>query len=404
MWYLVVGSGKIANMAAPSIRDIDFTGKRVLVRCDFNVPIENGVITDDRRITEAVPTIGHLLSSGAAVILCSHMGRPKGGPTPEFSLEIVAKALAPLLYKNVELLSDCVGPEVEARCASLQPGEVVLLENVRFHAEEEKNDPAFAKQLASLADFYVNDAFGTAHRAHASTAGVADYLPSAAGFLIEKEIKYLGEAIHDPKRPLIAVMGGSKVHDKIALIDNLLPRVDQLLIGGGMVFTFLKAKGYEVGKSLLDVESIEYAGSLLQEYPEKLLLPTDIVVSSEFKADAGATTVSADAIPSDQMGLDIGPASAQAFRDAILAAGTVIWNGPMGVFEFDLFANGTKMVAKAMADSSAVTIVGGGDSAAAVEKFGYADDMTHVSTGGGASLEFLEGKDLPGIAALGKVK
>ncbi|HLO99144.1 MAG TPA: phosphoglycerate kinase [Fimbriimonas sp.] len=391
-------------MATPSIRDIDLSGKKVLVRCDFNVPIENGAITDDRRITEAVPTIGHLLSSGAAVILCSHMGRPKGGPSPEFSLGIVAKALAPLLYKNVELLPDCVGPEVESRCASLQPGEVVLLENVRFHAEEEKNDPAFAKQMASLADFYVNDAFGTAHRAHASTAGVADYLPSAAGFLIEKEIKYLGEAIHDPKRPLIAVMGGSKVHDKIALIDNLLPKVDQLLIGGGMVFTFLKAKGFEVGKSLLDAESIEYAGSLLQQFPEKLLLPTDVVVSPEFKAEGPATTVSADGIPSDQMGLDIGPDSSQAFREAILAAGTVIWNGPMGVFEFDLFANGTKTVAKAMADSDAVTIVGGGDSAAAVEKFGYADDMTHVSTGGGASLEFLEGKELPGISALGKVK
>lgn len=391
-------------MGAPSIRDVDVSRKKVLVRCDFNVPVENGEITDDRRITEAVPTIAHLLSNGASVILCSHMGRPKGGPTPEFSLAIVAKRLSSLLYKNVDLLPDCVGPEVEVRCKSLQPGEVVLLENVRFHAEEEKNDPVFAKQLAGLADFYVNDAFGTAHRAHASTAGVADYLPSAAGFLIDKEIKYLGEAVHDPKRPLVAVMGGSKVHDKIALIDNLLPKVDQLLIGGGMVFTFLRAKGYEIGKSLLDAESVGYADDLLKEFPTKILLPTDVVVATEFKAESPATKVSADAIPSDQMGLDIGPDSAAAFREAILKAGTVIWNGPMGVFEFDAFANGTKEVAKAMADSNAVTIVGGGDSAAAVEKFGYADDMTHVSTGGGASLEFLEGKELPGIAALGKVK
>lgn len=390
-------------MGAPSIRDVDVSGKRVLVRCDFNVPVENGEITDDRRITEAVPTIAHLLSHGASVILCSHMGRPKGGPSPEFSLAIVAKRLSSLLYKNVDLLADCVGPEVEARCKSLQPGEVVLLENVRFHAEEEKNDAAFAKQLAGLADFYVNDAFGTAHRAHASTAGVADYLPSAAGFLIDKEIKYLGEAVHDPKRPLVAVMGGSKVHDKIALIDNLLPKVDKLLVGGGMVFTFLKAQGHEIGKSLLDAESVEYAGDLLKEFPDKILLPTDVVVASEFKAESPASTVQADKIPADEMGLDIGPTSAQAFREAIVKAGTVIWNGPMGVFEFDAFANGTKEVAKAMADSDAVTIVGGGDSAAAVEKFGYADDMTHVSTGGGASLEFLEGKELPGIAALGKV-
>lgn len=390
-------------MTAPSIRDFDFSGKKVLVRCDFNVPLENGQITDDRRISEAIPTIQFLVEKGAAVILCSHLGRPKGGPAPEFSLKPVATRLSSLLYKEVKLLPDCVGAEVEAACSDLKPGDVVLLENVRFHSEEEKNDPAFAQQLAKLADFYVNDAFGTAHRAHASTAGVADYLPSAAGFLIDKEIEFLGKAVNDPKRPLVAVMGGSKVHDKIALIDNMLPKVDHLLIGGGMVFTFLKAQGKEIGKSLLDAESVEYAAGLLKENPTKIVLPTDVVVAPEFKADAPATTVTTDNIPSDQLGLDIGPDSATAFAKVIAEAGTVIWNGPMGVFEMDAFANGTKAVAKAMADSQALTIVGGGDSAAAVEKFGYADNMSHVSTGGGASLEFLEGKQLPGIAALGKM-
>jgi 3-phosphoglycerate kinase len=389
-------------MTAPSIRDFDFTGKKVLVRCDFNVPLEDGRITDDRRISEAIPTIDYLLKHGAAVILCSHLGRPKGGPTPEFSLKPVANQLSSLLYKNVVLLPDCVGSEVGAACSTLKAGEVVLLENVRFHAEEEKNDPAFAQQLASLADFYVNDAFGTAHRAHASTAGVADYLPSAAGFLIDKEIEFLGKAVNNPKRPLVAVMGGSKVHDKIALIDNMLPKVDRLLIGGGMVFTFLKALGHEIGKSMLDAESVDYAAGLLRDNPTKILLPTDVVVAPEFKPDSPPTTVSVDQIPADQIGLDIGPHSAGMFTSVILEAGTVIWNGPMGVFEMDAFANGTKAVAFAMAESTGLTIVGGGDSAAAVEKFGYADSMSHVSTGGGASLEFLEGKELPGIAALGK--
>ena len=389
-------------MATPSIRDFDFNGKKVLVRCDFNVPLEDGKITDDRRISEAVPTIDYLLKHGAAVILCSHLGRPKGGPSPEFSLKPVANQLSSLLYKNVVLLPDCVGPEVSEGCSSLLAGDVVLLENVRFHTEEEKNDPGFAKQLASLADFYVNDAFGTAHRAHASTAGVADYLPSAAGFLIDKEIEFLGKAVNNPARPLVAVMGGSKVHDKIALIDNMLPKVDRLLIGGGMVFTFLKAQGYEIGKSLLDAESVDYAAGLLRDNPTKILLPTDVVVAAEFKPDSVATTVKVDQMPADQIGLDIGPHSAGMFTSVILEAGTVIWNGPMGVFEMDAYANGTKSVAFAMAESTGLTIVGGGDSAAAVEKFGYADSMSHVSTGGGASLEFLEGKELPGIAALGK--
>jgi 3-phosphoglycerate kinase len=390
-------------MATPSIRDFDFSGKKVLVRCDFNVPLEDGKITDDRRISEAVPTIDYLLKHGAAVILCSHLGRPKGGPASEFSLKPVANQLSSLLYKNVVLLPDCVGPEVTEACSKLVDGDVVLLENVRFHAEEEMNDPAFAKELASLADFYVNDAFGTAHRAHASTAGVANYLPSAAGFLIDKEIEFLGKAVNLPARPLVAVMGGSKVHDKIALIDNMLPKVDRLLIGGGMVYTFLKAQGFEIGKSLLDAESVEYAAGLLRDHPTKIMLPTDVVVAAEFKPDSVATIVNVDQMPADQIGLDIGPHSAGLFTTVILEAGTVIWNGPMGVFEMDAFANGTKAVAFAMAESTGLTIVGGGDSAAAVEKFGYADSMSHVSTGGGASLEFLEGKELPGIAALGKM-
>lgn len=374
----------------------------MLVRCDFNVPLENGEITDDRRITEALPTIKYLLENGAAVILCSHMGRPKG-VTPEFSLKPVASRLSELLNQDVPLLPDCVGPEVEATCKALVPGQVVLLENVRFHPEEEKNDPVFARHLANLADVYVNDAFGTAHRAHASTAGVADYLPSAAGFLIGKEIEFLGKAVNNPERPFVAIMGGSKVKDKIALIDNLLPKVDKLIIGGGMAYTFLKAQGYEIGKSLLDETSIDYAAQLLRDNHDKLLIPTDFIVAPEFAPDSPATTVQADGIPADQMGLDIGPDSRLTFSKVIESAGTVLWNGPVGVFEMDAFAEGTKAVAAAMAKCPGLTIVGGGDSAAAVEKFGFADDMSHVSTGGGASLEFLEGKELPGIAALGKV-
>jgi phosphoglycerate kinase len=384
------------------ITDLDVASKRVLVRCDFNVPLENGEITDDRRITEALPTIEYLLKNGAAVILCSHMGRPKG-VTPEFSLKPVAERLSELLKQDVTLLPDCVGEEVEANCKALKTGQVVLLENVRFHPEEEKNDPAFARQLANLADVYVNDAFGTAHRAHASTAGVADYLPSAAGFLIGKEIEFLGKAVNNPDRPFVAIMGGSKVKDKIALIDNLLPKVDTLIIGGGMAYTFLKAQGLEIGKSLLDEASIEYAGQLLRDNPGKLLIPTDFIIAPEFSPTSPATTVQADGIPADQMGLDIGPDSRVTFTQIIEAAGTVLWNGPVGVFEMDLFAEGTKAVAQAMANCQGLTIVGGGDSAAAVEKFGFADDMSHVSTGGGASLEFLEGKELPGIATLGKV-
>lgn len=385
-----------------SVSSLSVENKRVLVRCDFNVPLENGEITDDRRITEALPTINYLLENGAAVILCSHMGRPKG-VTPEFTLRPVAHRLSELLGQDVLLQPDCVGGEVEVTCQALNPGQVVLLENVRFHPEEEKNDPVFARQLANLADVYINDAFGTAHRAHASTAGVADYLPSAAGFLIGKEIEFLGKAVNNPERPFVAIMGGSKVKDKIALIDNLLPKVDKLIIGGGMAYTFLKAQGHEIGKSLLDEASIDYAAQLLRDNPDKLVIPTDFIVAPEFAPDSPATTVQADKIPADQMGLDIGPDSRVTFSAIIESAGTVLWNGPVGVFEMDAFAEGTRAVAAAMAKCSGLTIVGGGDSAAAVEKFGFADDMSHVSTGGGASLEFLEGKELPGIAALGKV-
>ena len=382
-----------------TVRDLDVNSKRVLVRCDFNVPLEDGVITDDRRITEALPTINYLIENGAAVILCSHLGRPKG-VTPEFSLAPVAARLSELLGKSVPLLPDCVGQEVRARTLQLHPGEVVLLENVRFHPEEERNDPEFAQQLASLAQVYVNDAFGTAHRAHASTEGVAHDLPSGAGFLIQKEIEFLGKALDDPKRPFVAIMGGSKVKDKIAVIESLLPKVDRLLIGGGMIFTFFKAQGLEIGKSLLDADNLDYAARLLRDQGDKIVLPTDVVVSSAFAEDAEVDTVAANAIPADRMGLDIGPATQAHFAEIIAGAKTVVWNGPMGVFEMKPFEAGTRAIAQAMAENSGITIVGGGDSAAAIEQFGLADQVSHVSTGGGASLEFLEGKELPGIAAL----
>lgn len=386
-------------LAKKTVRDIDVKGKRVLVRCDFNVPLQDGQITDDNRITASLPTIQHLLGQGGRVVLCSHLGRPKG-VTPEFTLAPVAARLGELLGQPVPLAPDCVGDEVAAMATGLQDGQVLLLENVRFHPEEEKNNPDFAAQLASLADVYVNDAFGTAHRAHASTEGVAHILPGVAGFLIEKEIEYLGKAVEDPKRPFVAIMGGAKVADKIPVINNLLPKVDKLIVGGGMAYTFFKARGWEIGSSLLDAASIDFVSQLLKDHADKLLLPVDTVVAPEFKPDAPATTVDSDKLPADQMGLDIGPKTRALFADTIKGAGTVIWNGPMGVFEFDAFAEGTKAVAEALAASSATTIVGGGDSAAAVEKFGLADKMSHVSTGGGASLEFLEGIELPGIAAL----
>ncbi len=386
-------------LSKKTVRDLEAAGKKVLVRCDFNVPLENGVITDDRRITEALPTIKQLISQGAVVGLTSHLGRPKG-VTPEFSLAPVAKRLSELLGKEVPLLADCIGDSVQAALASAQAGDVLLLENVRFHAEEEKNDPEFAKALATGFDAYVNDAFGTAHRAHASTEGVAHLLPGYAGFLIEKEIEYLGKAVENPQRPFVAIMGGAKVKDKIALIDNLLPKVDKLIVGGGMAFTFFKAQGYEIGKSLLDESSIDYARQLLAENPDKLVLPLDTVVSVDLNENSVTEVVDVNAIPADKLGADCGSKSVALFESIIASAGTVLWNGPVGVFEMTPFMNGTKKVAEALAASSGLTIVGGGDSAAAVEKFGVADKMKHVSTGGGASLEFLEGKVLPGIAAL----
>lgn len=386
-------------LSKQTVRDIEPAGKRVLVRCDFNVPLENGSITDDRRITEALPTIRYLLERGAKVILASHLGRPKG-VTPEFSLAPVAARLSELLGQPLPLLPDCIGSAVKAEIATMSGGNACLLENVRFHPEEEANDPEFAAQLASLADLYVNDAFGTAHRAHASTEGVAHLLPGVAGFLIEKELDYLGNALESPARPFVAILGGAKVKDKIAVIGSLLPKVDRLLIGGGMAFTFLKAKGYEIGKSLLDASNLDFAANIVATSGEKLLLPVDAVVASELTPDAATRVAPADGIGPDDIGADIGPATAALFADAIRSAGTVVWNGPMGVFEMAPFEAGTRAVAVAMADSNAVTIVGGGDSAAAVEQFGLAKDMSHVSTGGGASLEFLEGKTLPGIAAL----
>jgi phosphoglycerate kinase len=382
-----------------TVRAVNWSGKRALVRCDFNVPMERGEITDDRRIREALPTIQYLLENGAAVILASHLGRPKG-PTPELSLRPVATRLSELLGRPVELLPDCVGEVVEQATAALKPGSVVMLENVRFHPEEEANDPHFAARLAALADVYVNDAFGTAHRAHASTEGVARHLPGVAGLLVEKEIKFLGRALAEPARPFVAILGGAKVKDKLPVIENLIPRVDRLLIGGGMAFTFLKAQGYGIGRSLLDAEFLESARALLDQHGEKILLPSDVIVAPEISDTQTGIVVPVSAIPDDQIGLDIGPETCDTFSGVVREAALVVWNGPMGMFELDAFAGGTLAVARAMAECQGTTIVGGGDSAAAVEQLGYADRMSHVSTGGGASLEFLEGRELPGIAAL----
>lgn len=385
-------------LSKKTIRDLDLAGKRVLMRCDFNVPLDGDRITDDIRITASLPTIQFALEAGAKVVLCSHLGRPNGEHNLKYSLAPVAKRLSELLGFDVVLAGDCIGDAAESAVSGLDSGKAVLLENVRFHGAEEDNDPEFAAQLASLADVFVNDAFGTAHRAHASTEGVAHLLPAVAGFLIEKEIDFLGKAVEDPKRPFVAIMGGAKVKDKIQVIDSLLPKVDQLVIGGGMAYTFYKAQGWEIGQSLLDADSMEYCLEVMKT--GKIVLPTDTVVAPTFAADAPPTVVASNAIPSDQMGLDIGPETAQRFREIAAGAGTVLWNGPMGVFEFDAFANGTNEVALGLTECQGISIVGGGDSAAAIEKFGLADQVSHVSTGGGASLEFLEGKVLPGIAAL----
>ena len=386
-----------------SVEDIDVAGKKVLVRCDFNVPMKDGVITDDKRFVGALPTIKYLLDHNAAVILCSHMGRPKGEFNMKYSLAPVAKRLTELLGQNVELASDVIGPDAKAKAASLKPGQAMLLENVRFHAEEEKNDPAFAKELASMAEIYVNDAFGTAHRAHASTAGVADYLPAVCGFLIRKEVEIMGKALADPARPFVAILGGAKVSDKIGVINNLIDKCDTLIIGGGMAYTFFRALGNDIGTSICENDKLELALELINKARAKgvnFLLPVDNIIGREYKEDTTFMRIYSDSIPDGWMGLDIGEKTQELFSKTIIGAGTVVWNGPMGVSEWENFASGTRSVAKAVAESGAVSIIGGGDSAAAVEALGYADKMTHISTGGGASLEFLEGLELPGIACL----
>ena len=395
------------NYNKKSIEDIDVSGKRVLCRCDFNVPTKNGKITSDKRIVAAMPTIKYLVDHNAKVILCSHMGKPKGEWKPELSLKVVAERISELLGKPVIMAKDVVGEDAKAKAAALKDGEVMLLENTRFEKGETKNDPELSKALASMADLFVNDAFGTAHRAHSSTAGVADYLPAVCGYLVQKEVSIMGKALADPERPFVAILGGAKVSDKLNVINNLLEKVDTLIIGGGMAFTFLAAKGYDIGKSLVDAEKIDYCKEMMAKAEAKgvkLLLPVDAVVAASFPnpidGEIEVETVAADAIPADKMGLDIGEKSQALFAEAVKNAKTVVWNGPMGVFENPTLAKGTIAVAQALADSSAVTIVGGGDSAAACEQLGFADKITHISTGGGASLEFLEGLELPGIACL----
>ena len=395
-----------------SIDNVELKGKRILVRVDFNVPLdENLNITDDTRITESLPTIKKIVADGGKAILMSHLGRPKGGPNPKYSLKPTARRLGELLGKEVKLAPDCIGPEVKSMVDAMKDGDVLILENVRFHSEEEKNDPEFAKQLAELGDVYINDAFGSAHRAHASTEGVTKFIKiCAAGYLMQKELDYLGGAISDPKRPYLAILGGAKISGKIDVINNLLNKVDTLIVGGGMAFTFYKAMGKEIGTSLLEAEKVDLAKEVLENAKKagiKFLLPTDVVIASEFKNESPSSIVNVDSIPSDKMGLDIGPESIKLFSTEILKAKTIVWNGPMGVFEMDNFAKGTFAIAKSLADATsqgAVTVIGGGDSAAAISKAGLKDKVSHVSTGGGASLEFLEGKALPGVVALNDVK
>ena len=388
-------------MDKKTVRDVDVRRKRVLMRVDFNVPLKDGAVTDDRRIRAALPTIQYLLDQGAAVVLMSHLGRPKGEPKPEFRLDPVADRLSELLERPVTKLDDCVGEDVENAVKAMQPGDVILLENTRFKSGETKNDPALAEGLARLGDLYVNDAFGTAHRAHASTAGVAQHLPAVGGFLMEKELNYLGRALADPERPFLAVLGGAKISDKIGVIQSLLAQVDSLLIGGGMANTFFKAQGFNVGDSLVEDEAVDTARELLESAGDRLVLPVDCVIADRFEPDAESKVVPVDQVPDGWRILDIGPASVAHFSNRLAAARTVVWNGPMGVFEFPKFAEGTLAIARALAGlEDATTIIGGGDSAAAVEDSGLADKMSHISTGGGASLEFLEGKELPGVAAL----
>ncbi len=392
-------------MNKKTVRDIDVKGKKVLVRCDFNVPLdkETGEITDNRRIRAALPTIQYLLDNKAKVILCSHLGRPKGEVNSKYSLKPVAEELSKLLGKEVKLAKDVIGEDAKALVSNIQEGEIVLLENVRFHSEEEKNDSEFSKALASFGEIYVNDAFGTAHRAHSSTAGVANYLPAVSGFLIEKELEFLGGALENPEKPFVAILGGAKVSDKIGVIENLIDKVDTLIIGGGMAYTFFKAQGLNVGTSLIEEDKIDLAKSILENAKTKgvkLLLPVDNKVAKEFSNDSEYLEVASNEIPDGYMGLDIGTKTIECFKEVLKNAKTVVWNGPLGVFEFENFAHGTNEVAKILANLNATTIIGGGDSAAAIEKLGLADKMTHISTGGGASLEFLEGKVLPGIDCL----
>ena len=392
-------------MNKKTVKDIDVNGKKVLVRCDFNVPIdsETGKITDNRRIRAALPTIQYLLDHNAKVILCSHLGRPKGEFNLKYSLKPVAEELSKLLNKDVKLAKDVIGESAKELTSNMKEGDIVLLENVRFHKEEEQNDPEYSKALASMAEIYVNDAFGTAHRAHSSTTGVADYLPAVSGFLIEKELEFLGGALENPKHPFVAILGGAKVSDKIGVIENLFDKVDTLIIGGGMAYTFYKAQGHHIGTSICEEDKLDLAKSILEKAQEKgvkLLLPVDNHVSSEYSNNGEEKMVDSTEIPDGFMGLDIGPKTIEKFEEAVKDAKTVVWNGPLGVCEFDKFATGTKAVATMLSKLDAITIIGGGDSAAAIEKLGLADKMTHISTGGGASLEFLEGKTLPGIACL----
>ncbi len=386
-----------------TIEDIEVSGKKILARLDFNVPLKDGVITDDKRIVESIKTIKYLRDNGAALILCSHMGRPKGEFNPKFSLAPVAKRLEELLGCPIKMAKDVIGEDAQKLAAELKAGEIMLLENVRYHNEEEKNDPAFAKALANLAEIFVNDAFGTSHRAHASTAGVADYLPAVSGYLIQKEIKIMGDALNDPKRPFVSILGGAKVSDKIGVINNLIEKVDKIIVGGGMAYTFLKAQGHQIGDSICEMDKLDLALELLEKAEKKgvlILLPIDNAVGDKYDPNCTKKVMDSTEIEDGWMGLDIGPKTIKLFTDAIKDAKTVIWNGPMGVSEWKNFEDGTVAVAKAVADSGSISIIGGGDSAAAVEMLGFADKMTHISTGGGASLEFLEGLELPGIACL----
>ena len=392
------------NYKKKSIREANFAGKKVLLRVDFNLPLDKKThaITNDKRVRAALPTIQYLLDQGAALVVCSHLGKPKKDPDAKTNLTLapVAVRFAELLGREVQFAADTIGPEAQQKAAALKAGEVLLLENTRFDPREEKNDPEFAKALASLAEVYVSDAFGAVHRAHASTEGVAQFLPAYCGFLVEKELNALGGAIEDPQRPLVAVLGGAKVADKLAVIENLLNKADKVIIGGGMSYTFLKAKGYEIGNSLLDESKLDYCREMMEKAGDKLMLPVDLLVADHYAPDAEPHIVASNAIPAGFEGMDIGPETRKIYAEEVKNAGTVVWNGPVGVFEFEAFANGTLAIAQAMAECKGITVIGGGDSASAIEKMGYADKVTHVSTGGGASLEFMEGKELPGVACL----